>query len=503
MHPIPKVRCLFVLLASLAIAACGNGGSAATDGASSAPAGAPRIERAPGPAGGDPNAAEARPWNIVFILADDLGWNQVGYHGSDYYETPSIDSIALAGMQFSNAYAANAVCSPTRASLMTGKNPARLGLTDYIPGSPYPYARLSRPGAVPALALEEVTLAELLKSRGYVTGHFGKWHLNVDKNYAPGRPGDPESQGFDEVLATVKPEYDDDPAGDAHHAVAITERSLDFIDRHRDVPFFLYVSHHVVHRPLMERAELVEKYAAKPGADDPVNNPEMGAMIETMDEGIGRILERLDDYGLAQRTIVVFYSDNGGLERLQSQAPFRGGKATIWEGGVRVPLAVRWPGVVEPGSADDSLVISDDFFPTFADIVGVSVADDIDGVSLVPLLTQSGSLARDALYFHYPHYHHLGDRPAGAIRQGDYKLIEWFEGSVAGMGPAVSLYDLANDPGETTDLAGERPELAESLLERLRAWRREVGAGEMTPNPDFESERADWRFVDEHGGDLR
>ena len=500
MYAMPNARRLLLLLACLAIAACGNGGSASLED-SAGPAGAPQA--AAQAAGDNANAPEGPPWNIVFILADDLGWNQVGYHGSAYYETPNIDSIALEGMQFTNAYAANAVCSPTRASLMTGKNPARLGLTDYIPGSPYPYARLLRPGAVPGLPLEEVTLAELLKARGYATGHFGKWHLNVDKNYAPGRPGDPESQGFDEVLATVKPEDDDDPAGDAHHAAAITERSLDFIDRHRDVPFFLYVSHHVVHRPLMERAELVAKYAARPGAEDPVNNPEMGAMIETMDEGIGRILERLDDHGLAQRTIVIFYSDNGGLERLQSQAPFRGGKATIWEGGVRVPLAVRWPGVVEPGSADDSPVVSHDFFPTFAEIVGEPVADDIDGVSLVPLLTQSGSLARDALYFHYPHYHHLGDKPAGAIRQGDYKLIEWFEGSLAGVGPAVSLYDLANDPGETTDLASERPELTESLLERLRAWRREVGAGEMTLNPDYEPERADWRFVDEHGGDER
>ena len=314
----------------------------------------------------------------------------------------------------------------------------------------------------------------------------------------------PESQGFDEVLATVKPEDDADPAADAHSAEEITRRSLDFIDRHRDEPFFLYVAHHVVHRPLMEAPELVAKYEAKPGADDPVNNPVMGAMIETMDRGIGRILDRLDQHGLTDRTIVIFYSDNGGLERLQDQAPFRGGKATIWEGGLRVPLAVRWPGVVEPGSVSDELVISDDFFPTLAEIVGErNLPEGIDGVSLVPVLKQAGGTNRDTLYFHYPHYHHLGDKPAGAIRKGNYKLIEWFEGSIAGVGEPYSLFDLAQDPGETTDLAGEHPELVRQLADELQAWRKRIGAQEMTVNPGYEPERADWRFVDEHGGDER
>ena len=448
----------------------------------------------------DPNP----PWNVVLLLADDLAWNQVGYHGATYYETPTIDAIAAAGMQFSNAYSANPVCSPTRASLMTGKNPARLQITDYIPGSPYPYARLLRPAEVPGLPLEEVTLAELMKSQGYATGHFGKWHLNVDKEYQPGRPMDPESQGFDDILATVKPEYEDDPLADAHHAHEITERSLAFLDANRDRPFFLYVSHHVVHRPLLEDPELIARYEAKPGADDPVNNPVMGAMIETMDTGFGQILDRIEEHGLGDRTIVIFYSDNGGFEQLQAQDPFRGGKAMIWEGGVRVPMAVKWPGVVAPGSVNDELITSDDFFPTVADILGVTeLPADIDGLSLLPVLQGTGALDRDTLFFHYPHYHHLGYMPAGAIRQGDYKLIEWFEGSILGVGPAVSLFNLEDDPGETTDLAAEKPELAESLLEQLAAWRQEIGAGEMTINPGYEPERHDWRFVDEHGGDAR
>ena len=444
------------------------------------------------------------PWNIVLFLVDDVAWNQVGYHGSEFYETPNVDSIAAAGMQFLNAYSANPVCSPTRASLMTGKNPARLQITDYIPGSPYPYARLLRPAEIPGLALQEVTLAEILKSKGYVTGHFGKWHLNVDKNYQPGRPGDPESQGFDDILTTVKPEYEADPSADAHHSIEITERSLEFLDKHHDDPFFLYTTFHTVHRPLMEKPELIAKYEAKDGVESAVNNPVMGAMIETMDDGIGRILARLEDYGLSERTIVIFYSDNGGFEQLQAQDPFRGGKAMIWEGGVRVPLAIRWPGVVEPGSSSDALVISDDFFPTVAEIVGEeNLSEDIDGLSLMPLLTQAGSLDRDTLYFHYPHFHHLGFKPAGAIRQGDYKLIEWFEGSIAGEGKAVSLFNLVTDPGETTDIAEQHPEMAQRMLEKLRAWRKDVGAAEMTINPDYDPERADWRFVDEHGGNSK
>ena len=457
-----------------------------------------------GDAGSEAAATETAPWNIVLIVADDLAWNQVGYHGTDFYETPSIDAIASSGMRFSQAYSANPVCSPTRASLMTGKNPARLGITDYIPGSPYPYARLLRPAEIPGLPLGEVTLAELLKSHGYATGHFGKWHLNVDKNYVPGRPMDPASQGFDDILTTVKPEYDADPAGDAHHAVEITERSLEFIDANRDGPFFLYVTHHTVHRPLMEKPGLVAKYAAKAGADDPVNNPTMAAMIETMDLGIGQILDRLDAHGLTERTIVIFYSDNGGFEELQAQDPYRGGKAMLWEGGIRVPLAIRWPNVVEPGTVSDELVISDDFFPTVAEVLGDPEIDpDIDGLSLVPVLTQSGSLERDTLYFHYPHYHHLGFKPAGAVRRGNYKLIEWFDGSIAGDGQPVSLFNLADDPGETTDLAGDRGELAAELLDELRAWRARIGAGEMTINPNYDPERADWRFVDEHGGNAR
>ncbi len=433
-------------------------------------------------------------WNVVFILADDLGWNQVGYHGSEYYETPNIDRISREGISFSNAYSANPVCSPTRASIMTGKNSARLHLTNYIPGSPYPFAKLTTPVIAPGISLEETTLAELMKEKGYVTGHFGKWHLSPDKNYEAGRPQDPGSQGFDDILTTVKPPEDHDPSADAHHAIEITRRTLDFIDENKDQPFFAYVAHHVVHRPIMEKPALVAKYEAKPDSDDPVNTPIMGAMIETMDNGIGEILAKLEEHGLTEKTIVVFYSDNGGFEQLQDQAPFRGGKAMVFEGGIRVPLAIKWPGVIKPGMKNDELVISDDFFPTFAEILGTeTIPENIDGLSLMPALTGEGSLNRNTLYFHYPHYHHQGFMPAGAIRDGDYKLIEWFEESISGEGKAYDLYNLVSDPGEEHDLSAEMPEKVEELAGKLRDWRKSRKVQEMQMNPGYEPEKADWR----------
>jgi arylsulfatase A-like enzyme len=433
----------------------------------------------------------------VFILADDLGWNQVGYHGSDFYETPNIDRIASEGMHFSNAYTSAPVCSPTRAGLMTGKHPARLHLTDYIPGNPFPYAKLVTPQQAPCLPLEEVTIAEKLKQNGYVTGHFGKWHLSPDKNYQPGRPFDPRSQGFSEVFTSVKPPPDADPDKDAHHAVEITEHSLKFIDNNKDKPFFLYVSHHVVHRPLMENAELVAKYESKPGAAEAQHNPTMGAMIERMDSGIGRILQKLDELNLTQNTVVIFYSDNGGLEMLQDQYPLRGGKAMIFDGGLRVPLAIRWPGVVQSGSISDALVTSEDFFPTIMEILGITYDKNIlDGVSVIPLLKQTGTLERNALYWHYPHYHHQGYKPGGAVREGDYKLIEWYEETLQGLDNQVNLYNVSDDIGEIRDLSQSMPEKTAELRSKLREWRRAIEVQEMQLNPNYDAKRENFRTLD-------
>ncbi|MDQ7065448.1 MAG: sulfatase [candidate division KSB1 bacterium] len=432
-------------------------------------------------------------WNVVFILADDMGWNQVRYHHiTSFYETPNIDRIAAEGMYFTDAYAAAPVCSPTRASIMTGKYPARLHITDYIPGNKYPFAHLKTPQQARALPMEEVTLAEMFKAEGYVTGHFGKWHLNYDKKYKPGRPGDPGSQGFDVVLTTVKPKPDADPEKDAHHAIQITEHALKFIEDNKDRPFFAYVSHHVVHRPIMEQKDWVNRYKTKPRLDNPVHNPIMGAMIERMDWGIGKILDKLDELGLTQKTIVVFFSDNGNYKKLQDQAPLRGGKAMVYEGGIRVPMAVRWPGVIRPGSQCSVPVISNDFFPTFAELAGSRLrVQPLDGLSLVPLFHGGKKLARKALYWHYPHYHRMGFKPSGAIRVGDYKLIEWYEASLLGWPHQVDLYNIKEDIAETTNLAEEMPQKAKELREMLHAWRREVGAQEMEVNPQYDPARAD------------
>lgn len=443
------------------------------------------------------SSSKGKKWNIVFILSDDQGWNQVDYHGFKFYETPNIDRIAAEGIQFTDAYAAAPVCSPTRASIMTGKYPARLHITDYIPGSPYPYAKVINPQQVPPLSLDEVTIPEMLKLNGYVTGHFGKWHLNSDKDYQPGRPGDPASQGFDEVLTTVKPDENADPDKDAHHTIEITDRSVKFIEANKDKPFFCYVSYHAVHRPIMESQLLIDKYEAKPDSDKPYNNPIMGAMVERMDAGIGDILNKLDELNLTKNTIVIFISDNGGLEALQSQYPLRMGKATIYDGGLKVPLTIRWPGMVKPGMKSTIPVISNDFFPTLMEAVGINYsAEKIDGESLVPILKGSGALKRDAIYFHYPHYHHLGYKPASAVREGDYKLIEWYEPALYGEDNPVSLFNVREDVGETRDLAKEMPELAARLRARLHQWRKTVGAQEMSVNENYDPEKADWRFLD-------
>lgn len=435
------------------------------------------------PVAPSPAVPHERPWNIVLILADDMGWNQVGYHGFDFYETPNIDRIAREGLQFRHAYSAAPICSPTRAALMTGRDPARLRLTDYIPGNPHEDKPLVTPRQIPCLPLEETTIPEMLRPLGYISGHFGKWHLGVDYHYEPGRLFDPASQGFDVVYTAKKPEDGlNPPPPDAHSADAITEHAVRFIEQNRDRPFFCYVPHNVVHRPLYEEEALVEKYRRKPGADRPDRNPVMGAMIERMDRGIGRILSTLERLGLDRHTVVIFYSDNGGLEALQSQAPLRAGKSTLFEGGLRVPLAVRWPGVTAPGRSSDEPVTSQDLFCTVMEIAGAPWRKDYaDGVSLLPLLRGTApTLGREALHWHYPHYHHFGGRPSSAIRSGPYKLIEWHEGVLLGRGPAVQLFDVVNDIGEQHDLAAARPELARRLQEQLRAWRHRVAALEMT-----------------------
>ena len=430
--------------------------------------------------------------NFLFILADDLGWSQVSCYGSNFYETPNIDRLAREGMRFTDAYAACPVCSPTRASIMTGKYPARLHLTDFIAGGKFPYEKYAQPEWQKYLLLEEVTIAEVLKTEGYATASFGKWHLSIDKKPPKSLPFNPDKQGFDEYFVTYKPSSKTDPESDTHNVEAITQKSLNFMERHKDESFFLYVTHNTIHAPVMGKKKLIEKYKNKPGSDLPQNNPILGAMIEELDNSTGRLLKKLDELKIADKTIVVFFGDNGGLEKDAKQTPLRSGKANLYEGGIREPLIVRWPGVVRPGSTCSEPVTSVDFFPTFLEIVGVKgqMKKPIDGVSLVPVLEQSGTLNRPAIYWHYPHYHSSSIGPCGAVRAGDYKLIEWFDESICGPGKEFELYNLKKDIGEQNNLAKRMPERVEQLKKMLSNWRNEVNAQMLTPNPSYNPQKA-------------
>jgi len=441
--------------------------------------------------------------NMVLILADDMGQHQAGCYGNPFYETPNLDRLAAGGMKFLNGYAAAPVCSPTRAAIMTGKYPARLHLTDFIPGNPYPYAKLRTPDWRKSLPLEEKVLPEMLADAGYVSGHFGKWHLSVDKEYAPGRPGDPDTRGFSDVLALDKPDSGAavqagaDPEYDAHHVREITDRAIAFIEKNREQPFFCYVSHSAIHQPVMEYTPRILKYANKKDASNCMgNNPVIAAMVETLDKQVGRLLDTLDTLHLSEDTLVIFLGDNGDYFGREGLKPLYGSKGDLYEGGVRVPFLMRWPGVIPAGTECAEPVCAIDFLPTFAEMADVAVNDPaVDGVSLLPAMKQCGALERNALYWHYPHYHSLGIAPSGSIRQGDYKLIEWFEKSIEGVETpgALELFNLREDPGERHNLVAAMPEKARDMYKQLKAWRISIGAQEMERNPNYEPEMAEER----------
>ncbi|MHC4533949.1 MAG: sulfatase, partial [Planctomycetota bacterium] len=430
--------------------------------------------------------------NFLFILADDYGWSQLGCYGSQYYETPFIDKLARQGMKFTDAYAACPVCSPTRASIMTGKYPARLHLTDFIAGGRFPYDKYKQPDWQKFLPLKEITFAEVLKTAGYKTASFGKWHLSIDKKPPKSLPYNPDKQGFDEYFVTYKPSSKDDPESDAHNVEIITEKSLEFLQNNKDNPFFLYVTHNTIHSPILAKKKLLEKYKNKPGANLPQNNPIVAAMIEDLDDSVGKLLAKLDELDIADNTIVVFFGDNGGLEKSAKQTPLRSGKANLYEGGIREPLIVRWPPVVQKGSACSEPVTSVDFFPTFLDIIDLKnkAPGSIDGLSLLPLLKQTGTLNREAIYWHYPHYHSSSIGPGGAVRMGDYKLIEWFDETICGPSNRFELYNLKQDIAEQKDLSKKMPRKTEQLKKLLANWRKKVGAQMMTPNPNYDPQKA-------------
>lgn len=434
-------------------------------------------------------ASSARPPNILLILADDLGTTPVGVYGNPYYQTPNIDRLAREGMRFTDAYAACPVCSPTRAALMTGKYPARTHVTDFIAGAAFPFARLKQPDWQKFLPLSETTIAEELSARGYATALFGKWHLA--KGYLPPQSVDegPDRQGFAEHFITHKPKDKDDPEKDPHGVEAITVRALDFIERHRNKPFFLELTHNSIHAPIMAPKKRVEKHRARPGSDRPDNNPIVAAMMEILDEGIGRVVAKIDAAGLRENTLVIFYSDNGGLLKDGAQTPWRGGKAQLYEGGIRVPLVMRWPGVIKPASLSHTPVTSVDFFPTFIELAGTAPKPGaaIDGVSLVSLIRGGAAPTRDAIFWHYPHYHAAGiGGPAGAVRTGDWKLVEYYETTLTGKGAPTELFNLRDDPAETKNLAEKEPKRVAALLKKLADWRVATGAQMPTVNDKFD-----------------
>ncbi len=430
------------------------------------------------------------PPNILVVIVDDMGVHQLGCHGSTFYETPHLDRFARESALFKCAYSASPVCSPARAALYTGLHPARLHLTNFIPGTEPANPRLLTPPWRAHLPVEVDTLGDMFKSRGYATAHFGKWHLAPDYHYEPGRPMDPESQGFETVRATRKPLADADPEHDPHHVDGLTDDAIAFMEAQHGRPFLCVLAHNTLHRPELAPAALVAKYARKPGADRNCNRPVVAAMVEHMDRSIGRLLEHLRATGRDRDTIVVFTSDHGAFGRSDERKPLRGAKADLYEGGIRVPLIIRRPGAPAGGTEISVPVFGADLLPTLLELAGLEIPGGLDGRSLCPLLHHPGGPPpQEALFWHFPHYHHLGYAPCGAIRVGRWKLIEWFEQTVAGAnsGTPFELYDLSADPGETADLASREPARCARMLGRLRAWRREVGAQEMAPNPRFDA----------------
>ena len=431
--------------------------------------------------------------NVVLIMADDLGWTDLGCFGSTYYETPHLDRLQSQGLKFTSAYTCGPNCAPTRACLISGLYTPRHGVYTVKTGArgEERFRKLIPVENNATLELKFATIAEVLKQAGYSTAHFGKWHLG-DLAHAG-----PKQQGFDHVVdgnpgvrggyfsPYKNPYLSEGPRGE-NITDRLSDEAVQYIMKHRDESFFVYLPYHAVHSPWQGKKELVEKYKHHP----PVGghrNPTYAAMIETLDTGVGRILETLDILDLTDNTLVIFYSDNGGVggyreagvrggKNITSQAPLRGGKGMLYEGGIRVPMIVRWPGVVEPGSTCDTPITSVDFLPTLAEIAGAKASKEQDGVSFVGLL-KGNAIDRDAIYWHFPGYLQASEEegtwrttPCGAIRSGPWKLIEFFEDG------ETELYNVQNDIGETKNLTDQFPEKVAELHAKLQAWRAKVQA---------------------------
>lgn len=442
------------------------------------------------------------PLNFVVFLVDDLGYMDIGANNPNcFYETPNINGLAESGMRFTDGYAANPVCSPTRYSLMTGKYPTRVQATNFFSGK-----RSGKFAPAPLnsnMPLDEITLAEMLKPKGYATFFAGKWHLGESEEYYP------QNRGFDVNIGghTIGGPYtgnkyfapfknpqmrEESPEGD-HLPDRLARDTAAFIEAHKDQPFLAYLAFYSVHTPLMGRPDLVEKYHQRAQGitgqefadeeqvfgDQPrkvrilQRHAVYAAMVEAMDQAVGKVLRQIEASGIADRTVVVFTSDNGGLSTSEgsptSNLPLRGGKGWVYEGGIREPWIIRYPGVTQPGAVSAEPICSIDLFPTVAAAAGVELKHAVDGIDIRPAL-DGGQLGREALYWHYPHYSNQGGIPGGAIRMGDYKLFERYEDG------RVHLYNLAEDVGESEDLASRMPDRVRAMRSRLHAWYRDVDA---------------------------
>ena len=474
--------------------------------------------------------------NIIFILVDDMGWRDLSCYGSTFYQTPNIDRLFNEGMHFTDAYAACPVCSPTRASILTGKYPATLGLTHYV--APLPpggkrdadgfregigRGKLLEAFYIDRLSLEETSIASALREGGYKTWHVGKWHLGPRECY-------PDRHGFDVNIGGCswgcpRESYfspwnletlENGPDGQ-HLTDRLADESVKLIENNDGAPFFLNWWTYLVHTPLEAKAETVRKYEQKARdlSLDKVNAMETGdyfpvegkkelriqrrtiqsdpvyaAMVEHLDDAVGRVMAALEKSGQSENTVIFFTSDNGGLATAEgsptSNLPLAEGKGWMFEGGVREPLIAWWPNQIEAASECQTPVSSPDFYPTLLEIAGLPLRPQqhCDGISLLPLLRGDEAERGNALYWHFPHYGNQGGTPGSSIRDGDWKLIEFFEDG------HVELYNLRDDIGETRDLAGEQPHKARELRERLTEWRARIEARMTTPNPDYVSWRA-------------
>jgi arylsulfatase A-like enzyme len=449
-------------------------------------------------------ARGAEKLNLVFILADDLGWTDLSCYGSDLHESANLDRLATQGVRFTNAYAASPVCTPTRASILTGKHPARLHMTIWREAAlERGNRKLLQPVCLDSLPLAELTLAEILKDDGYYTAHVGKWHLGRAEAY-------PQPHGFrrnvggtlwgapqtfwypfsgDQYFRDWRYVPDLEPGEPEDYLTdSLTDAALEIIEQKTadQQPFYLNLCYHSVHTPIEGKPELVKKYERKIGENSIQRNPHYAAMVESLDDNVGRVLDKLDELDIADRTLVIFTSDNGGFVnrcklhpnlQVANNTPLRSGKGSCYEGGVRIPLIVRGPGIAN--GVCETPVISCDFYPTILSQLGLAdrIEGELDGIDLSPQLRDPALPSnRESLYFHYPHYYPT-TTPVSAIRKGDWKLLEYFEDG------HTELFDLKSDLGETTNLAAEQPEIADQLLDELRSWRKAVGAQLPERNP--------------------